>query len=732
MGEFTEKIRPDLNPPQFEAVTYTDGPLLILAGAGSGKTRVLTYKVAWLIREHGVAPDNILAMTFTNKAASEMKARLEFLLGRALGWMQVSTFHSFCMRLLRRYGEKIGYDRNFGIYDQDDSLNLIKRCMDELGISTKTHAPRAVAEYISRAKEVLVDPIEYDKTASAYFNKIVSRVYKQYQDNLKRSNVFDFDDLLFWAVKLLQNNPDVLESLQYKYQHILVDEYQDTNHVQFLLVRMLAERSRNLTVVGDDDQSIYGWRGADITNILDFEKSFPDCKIIKLEQNYRSTKLILKTASEIVRHNRSRKGKTLWTEGDEGDKVELVKTYSDREEADMIADKIEDLVSSEKFKRREIAILYRTNAQSRAIEECLKNRFIPYTIVGGVRFYQRKEIKDILAYLKLLVNPYDIISFRRIINYPKRGIGPVNIARIEQTAVTNSVSPLELLAGNGELDILKGKALKGARDFRHFFQEMIAARKTHSLTELVETAIRKSGIVESLDDEFDQNEAESRRENIDEFMGAVTEYAEKVEDATLEGFLEEISLYTDIDNWDENQDVVTLMTLHSAKGLEFPMVFITGLEEGLFPLSRSMEDPAELEEERRLFYVGITRACKKLVLSYAMRRMRFGEMLSIKSRFVDELPEDCVEFDDRTFSSSETVYTTERAKSYSDDESQIIPSNDKYANLKVGRRIIHPTWGEGKIISRQGSSESTTVEVYFKWGGKKKLFAKYANLKVVR
>ena len=727
-------IKPDLNPEQYRAVTHMGGPLLILAGAGSGKTRVLTYKAAFLVREQNISPFNILAVTFTNKAAREMKDRMARLVSGSVNTMQVSTFHSLCMRILRRYCEKVGYEKSFTIYDQDDSLNLIKRCMDDLAISTKTHAPRAIAEYISRAKEIMVDPNEYDKSAKAYFNKIVARVYHAYQKHLQKSNVFDFDDLLYWTVRLLQNNPDVLESLQYKYQHILVDEYQDTNHVQFLLIKMLAEKSRNLTVVGDDDQSIYGWRGADITNILDFESSFPDCHIIKLEQNYRSTKTILKTASEVVKNNVSRKGKTLWTEGDEGDKVVLVKNYSDHEEAEMICNEIETMVSSEKFRRNEIAILYRTNAQSRVIEETLKNRFIPYTIVGGIRFYQRKEIKDILAYLKLLTNPYDIISFRRIINYPKRGIGPMNVAKIEMEAVAHSISPFELIIKAVDFDFLKGPARKGANQFKQIYSEIIAAKEEQALTQFVETVIRKCGIVESLE-EYDQIEAESRRENIDELVGAVAEFDEKVENATLESFLEEIALYTDIDMWDDNQDVVTLMTLHSAKGLEFPLVFISGLEEGLFPLSRSIENPAELEEERRLFYVGITRARTQLYLSYAQKRMRFGEMVSIKSRFVDELPEECIDFVDRTYGarfSNANNYNNHNDSYHGDAEysEPVYAPDDKYGNLQKGAWVVHPTWGEGQIVTRQGSSDNTTVEVRFKWGGKKKLFAKYANLKV--
>ncbi len=729
MNKFLEKIKPDLNPEQLKAVVYTDGPLLILAGAGSGKTRVLTYKAAHLVRELNIPAWRILAVTFTNKAANEMKNRLIDLVGPSADQMYVSTFHSFCLRALRRYADRIGYEKSFGVYDQDDSLNLIKRCMDSLDISTKTHAPRAVAEYISRAKEIMVDPDEYEKTAAAYFNKIVSKVYRLYQNHLRKSNVFDFDDLLFWTVRILQQHEDVREKLQNHFQHILVDEYQDTNHVQFLLVKILAEKSRKLTVVGDDDQSIYGWRGADIKNILDFEASFPDCKIIKLEQNYRSTKMILKTASEVVKHNRSRKGKTLWTDGEDGELIKLVKVDSDRNEAEMICDDIEKLVASGDYKRRDIAILYRTNAQSRALEESLKNRFIPYTIVGGIRFYQRKEIKDILAYLKMLVNPYDIISFRRIINFPKRGIGPVNVARIEQTAVSRSTSPFELILNSEEIDFLKGAALKGIRQFRKIYDELITAKRERSPVELAETTARITGIVDSLD-EYDPVEAESRKENIDELIAAVQEYCDKVENATLEGFLEEIALYTDIDAWDSSQDVVTLMTLHSAKGLEFPKVFITGLEEGLFPLSRCIENPEELEEERRLFYVGITRAEKNLTLSYAQRRMRFGEMLSIKSRFIDELPEECIDFDDQSFGfSSSTTYTS--SSSGGSDEPVYSAPNDKFKNLQVGKRIIHPTWGEGKILARTGSSDNTKVEVRFKWGGKKQLFAKYANLKVI-
>ena len=728
MSEFAEKIRPDLNPPQFQAVTYTGGPLLVLAGAGSGKTRVLIYKAGYLLKDKAIPPYNIMAVTFTNKAADEMKSRLFSLVGHDFSQMQVSTFHSFCVRVLRRYLEKMGRKRDFGIYDQDDSLNLVKNCMKKLNIDAKKYAPKAIVESISRAKELMIDPDEYIKTAYADFNIIVSRVYQSYQAYLIQSNAFDFDDLLFWTVKLLQKCPDVLETLQRKYQHILVDEYQDTNHVQFLLLRLLAQKSRNLTVVGDDDQSIYGWRGADIKNILEFEGSFPDCKIIKLEQNYRSTKTILKTASEIVKNNLSRKGKTLWTDGAEGDKIKLIRVNSDGEEANTVCDHIEHCLASGKFTRNQIAVLYRTNAQSRVLEESLKKRFILYTIVGGVRFYQRKEIKDILAYLKLLANPYDIVSFRRIINVPKRGIGEKSVARIEEEAVKRSISPFELLVRPEEHDFIKGAAREGAAQFRDFFMRMIEAKSMQPLHTLATTVIDNCGIKESFEED-DSIEAQSRRENIDELLAAIQDYSYKAEGATLENYLAEIALYTDIDTWDNNKDAVTLMTLHSAKGLEFPMVFITGLEEGLFPTSRSMEEDSRLEEERRLFYVGITRACRNLILTYARKRTRFGEVGAIKSRFVDELPMECIEFEDLTYS-SENFTKNRRNRSHSYDDEYEIPG-DKYSNLQKGVTIIHPTWGMGKIISRQGHDDSTQVDVLFKWGGRKTIFPKYANLKVV-
>jgi len=723
MTEILDRIREDLNERQYEAVTTTEGPLLILAGAGSGKTRVLTYRAAYLTSVCGVSPYSILAVTFTNKAAGEMKSRMEALVGPAILDMQVSTFHSFCVRILRRFGQKAGLSRDFTIYDQEDSLNLIKRCMDDLLVSQKTHSPRGIREYISSAKDKLIDPTLYAESAKAYFNQIVAKVYALYQERLERASALDFDDLLFRAVVLLNDNPDILESLQSKYRYIMVDEYQDTNHVQYLLVKHLAAAHKNLCVVGDDDQSIYGWRGAEIRNILDFEKDFPGCKIVKLEQNYRSTQTILKAASTIVQNNRSRKSKTLFSEGDMGERIKLLVTENDRDEADVIADNIEKLITSGEFERKGIAILYRTNAQSRALEETLKNRFIPYTIVGGLRFYQRKEIKDVLAYLKIMSNPDDIISLRRIINCPVRGVGKVAQVNVEKAAAEKGISPVTMILSQDDYSYVSGRARSGLRQFADILKDMILARSELSPIELVEKVIKRSGILQEIET-GDPIEADSRKENLDELVAAVDEFCQKNDDATIDMFLEEVSLYTDIDRWDASTDAITLMTLHSAKGLEFPAVFISGLEEGLFPLAKALESDQELEEERRLFYVGITRAERRLFISYAKSRRRFGEMLSLVSRFISELPEDVIDREER--------YAPRSLPRFSEgfEPDDTFDADSEYGDLQVGRWVLHPTWGEGRIIARHGMSESTEVDVLFRLGGRKKLIAKYANLQV--
>jgi DNA helicase-2/ATP-dependent DNA helicase PcrA len=731
MVPLIDRMRTELNDRQFEAATTVDGPLLILAGAGSGKTRVLTYRAAYLVSDRAVSPFNILAVTFTNKAASEMKARMETLVGQAVRDMQVSTFHSFCVRILRRYGEKYGLPRDFSIYDQEDSLNLIRHCMEDLLISPKSHPPKVIREFISSAKDKLIGPDQYAESAKAYFNKVVASVYASYQRRLEVAAAFDFDDLLCKAVRLLLDHPELLEQMQNRYRYIMVDEYQDTNHVQYLLMKNLAVRDRNICVVGDDDQSIYGWRGAEIRNILEFEKDFPGCSVVKLEQNYRSTKTILKAASSVVDNNRSRKSKTLFSEGNEGDKITLLVADNDRGEAEMVADKIEGLISSDQFGRKEIAILYRTNAQSRALEETLKNRFIPYTIVGGLRFYQRKEIKDVIAYLKVMINPHDLISLRRIVNTPPRGLGKVALAKIESMAVEKKVGPIQLILDDDDYIFLKGKAKTGLRQFANILRILVAAKSEKGSVDLVEMVIKHSEILQVIDN-GDAIEAESRRENLDELVAAVDEFCQRNEDATIEAFLEEVSLYTDIDQWDNSIDSVTLMTLHSAKGLEFPVVFITGLEEGLFPLAKSLESDAELEEERRLFYVGITRAEKLLFIAHAKTRRRFGDMLTLESRFISELPADVVKIEEKLFSPravSHRSYLSSASKETSFDSDTIDP-DDTYSYLEVGRWVTHPTWGDGKIIARRGMSESTEIDVMFQYVGRKKLLAKYANLQM--
>jgi DNA helicase-2/ATP-dependent DNA helicase PcrA len=731
MTELINRMRVELNDRQLDAATAVDGPLLILAGAGSGKTRVLTYRAAFLVSDCGISPFSLLAVTFTNKAAGEMKSRMETLVGPVVRDMQVSTFHSFGVRVLRRFGERIGLARDFTIYDNEDSLNLIKRCMEDLHISPKSHPPRAIKEYISSAKDKLIGPEQYAETARAYFNKVVSRVYESYQRRLDVASALDFDDLLFKTVNILKSNPDVLEQLQNRFRYVMVDEYQDTNHVQYLLVKDLASKHRNICVVGDDDQSIYGWRGADITNILEFERDFPGCKIVKLEQNYRSTKTILKAASAVVGHNRSRKSKTLFCDGDEGDRITLLVCDDDRNEAESVADRIENHIATNGFARKEIAILYRTNAQSRALEETLKNRFIPYTIVGGLRFYQRKEIKDVMAYLKILTNPHDLVSLRRIINTPSRGIGKVALSNLESKAVEHTVGPVELILNTDDFSFVRGKARTGLKEFAAALREAVLVKSEKSPVELVEFIIDRSGIVREIE-QGDPIEADSRKENLDELVAAVEEFCQRDEDPTIESFVEEVSLYTDIDQWDNSADTVTLMTLHSAKGLEFPVVFITGLEEGLFPLAKALDSQAELEEERRLFYVGITRAEKILYVSYARSRRRFGDTLSLESRFIGELPEDVVDVQETYYgrSGKSSVFMGSTDRSPGGDTYESPDPDDDYAELMVGRWVTHPTWGEGKIIARTGVSDSTEVDVMFQFVGRKKLLAKYAKLQV--
>ncbi|MGB2698234.1 MAG: UvrD-helicase domain-containing protein [Candidatus Zixiibacteriota bacterium] len=711
----------DLNPPQREAASHIEGPLLILAGAGSGKTRVLTYRIAYLIRAKRVLPSKILAVTFTNKAAQEMRNRVEKLLGKIGAPVWISTFHSLCSRILRREAKALGYKTSFTIYDEDDSLSLVKKCMERLEIPTKKVSPKAVLSHISDAKNKLIDWKGYQIKVKDFFQENVSRIYELYQTKLEDATAFDFDDLIMKTVELFDRYPEVLGKYQNRFKYILVDEYQDTNHAQYVLVKQLASLNRDLCVVGDDDQSIYGWRGADLNNILDFEKDYPECKTIRLEQNYRSTQVILDAASSVVKNNLSRKGKTLWTDEKGGDKIKLVLVDDEHVEALSIVDSIKNLLDGSSVALKDFVILYRTNAQSRVLEQKLRDNGIPYVIVGGVRFYQRKEIKDVLAYLKVLVNPNDLVSWKRIINIPPRGIGDKTFAKLEEYSFENNLTFLKVLENVEKIPEISPRLGNSVKEFFRTIKEFIGKKDKLTIDKLTEYVIEKTGYLNQLLAEG-TIESESRADNLKELISATQEFKQRADDSSLNAFLEEVSLLSDIDYWDHAKDAVNMMTLHSAKGLEFPVVFITGLEEGLFPLSRSMDSLKELEEERRLFYVGLTRAKKKLFLSFAHNRRRFGDMINLRSRFLDELTPENLEVEDLITTSWER-----KEKAFSQD--QEMEFDDSL--LQAGTRVLHPNFGEGKIIKKEGFGESTRLLVKFKAGFTKKLMAKYADLEII-
>ncbi len=723
----TVDLLKDLNPAQREAVTYGSGPLLVLAGAGSGKTRVLTYRIAYLIGVRKVNPWNILAVTFTNKAAGEMKERVDKLLGTTGTGVWLSTFHSWCARLLRREAELLGYTRNFSIYDEADQKSVIKRCMEELNISTKNVSPEAAASHISSAKDKLITWQDFATETEDFFEENVARIYELYQRRLQEANALDFDDLIMKTVELFTREPGVLERYQNRFLYVLVDEYQDTNHAQYVLVNLLASKERNLCVVGDEDQSIYGWRGADINNILDFEKDYPDARVIRLEQNYRSTQVILDAAGAVVRNNKSRKGKTLYTEIQGGDRVGLLVLQNEHHEAEALVKRIQALIQQDDYSLSDFVILYRTNAQSRVLEQRLRDSGLPYLIVGGVRFYERKEVKDILAYLKVLANPRDDLSLKRIVNVPARGIGAKTISRIENFCLTNNLSLLEGVRQIERVEQVSSRFKSGLQDFSKLLEGFSQLKERLPVDELTELVAEKTGYLDQLRKEKTV-EAENRMENVKELINATCEFKERSDQPTVEAFLEEVSLITDIDLWDKSKDAVTLMTLHAAKGLEFRVVFIAGLEEGLFPLSRSLEDPDELEEERRLFYVGMTRAREKLFLSYALHRKRFADMMNLKSRFLDEIPEDLLATEDRVGVSDSQAYGVDL-----DRVPSVSPEwNTQYDSmLQTGTRVMHPHWGEGQIIHREGSGENLQLIVVFRGGIRKKLLAKYADLEIL-
>ena len=737
-----------LNPPQQEAVFHTEGPLLILAGAGSGKTRVLTHRIAHLIADKGVNPFNILAITFTNKAAQEMRERVDKLTGADGMSVWVATFHSTCVRILRRYIDRLGYDNRFTIYDSDDQKTLMKEICRKLNIDTKKYKERSLLAQISHAKDEMITPDEMEMNAGGDFNqKKVAQVYREYQAALKSNNALDFDDLLVKTVELFQNCGDILESYQEKFRYIMVDEYQDTNTVQFKFVSLLAARYGNLCVVGDDDQSIYKFRGANIGNILGFERVFPDAKVIRLEQNYRSTKNILNAANEVIANNAARKEKRLWTENPEGEKLHFRQFMNGFEEAEYVIGDIAKKKREHLADYRECAILYRTNAQSRLFEEkCLKAN-IPYKIVGGINFYARKEIKDLLCYLKTIDNSADDLAVRRILNVPKRGIGATTVGRVQDYADYMNVSFYDALRVAEEVPSI-GRSLNKIEGFVTFIQSLKSKAQAYSVTEILEEVIDLTGYVDELKAE-DTEESRARIENIDELISKTVSYEEAMKaegrEATLSGFLEEIALIADIDTVDPDQDYVLLMTLHSAKGLEFPYVYLAGMEDGMFPSSMCIfsDDPTDMEEERRLCYVGITRAMKELTLTSACQRLVRGETQYNKvSRFVREIPRELVELgttiQEHKPSMQETpspknsymqMRQTFRAKPFEAQNFKVT----KAASLDygVGDTVRHIKFGVGIVRDIVEGGRDYEVTVDFDKVGVKKMFAGFAKLKKI-
>lgn len=745
-GEYKMSIYDTLNSKQKEAVYHTEGPLLILAGAGSGKTRVLTHRIAYLIGEKGVNPWNILAITFTNKAAQEMRERVDKIVGFGSESIWVSTFHSTCVRILRRYIDRIGYDNNFTIYDTDDQKTLMKDICKRLNIDTKVYKERSLLAQISHAKDELVSPDEMEMNAGGDYNqKRVAEVYREYQLSLRKNNALDFDDLLVKTVELFLHCTEVLESYQERFRYIMVDEYQDTNTAQFKLISLLAEKYQNLCVVGDDDQSIYKFRGANIGNILGFERVFPDAQVIRLEQNYRSTKNILNAANGVISHNMERKPKTLWTENEEGAQIHFRQFMNGFEEAEYVVGEISSARREGRYHYRDCAVLYRTNAQSRLFEEKCLLENIPYKIVGGVNFYARKEIKDLLCYLKTVDNARDDLAVRRIINVPKRGIGATTLGKVQDYADKMDISFYDALRVAEEIPSM-GRSLSKIDGFVTFIQSLKSKAEAYTVRELLEEIIEQTGYVKELEAE-DTEESRARIENIDELISKTVTYEETMKEmgqsADLSGFLEEIALIADIDTVDPDQDYVLLMTLHSAKGLEFPHVFLAGMEDGIFPgyLSISSGDPSDMEEERRLCYVGITRAMKELTLTSAQQRMLRGDVQYNRvSRFVREIPRELVEL-------GHDIQTKKPKLE------NVIPAKSSYMQMKmafqakafqpksfpvakggsldyeVGDTVRHVKFGVGIVKNIVEGGRDYEVTVDFDKVGVKKMFAGFAKLK---
>ena len=770
------EILDGLNDKQYEAVVNTEGPCLVIAGAGSGKTKVLTHKIAYLIKEKNVKPWNILAITFTNKAANEMKERIVNLVGDVAGDIWMGTFHSICVRILRRFIDRIGFGTSFIIFDTTDQRTLVKNCLRDLNIDDKLFNERAVIAEISNAKNEMLTPEMYRARTNGEFRKEkIADIYDLYQKRLKENNAIDFDDIINYTIEILQENEDIREYYCDKFKYVLVDEYQDTNKSQFTLVTILASKYKNITVVGDNDQGIYSFRGADISNILNFEKDFPGTKIIKLEQNYRCTGNILKAANSVISNNEVKYKKELWTQNEEGNLPKVYQAEDEYDEARYIVEQIEHLKREEYYKYNDFAVLYRMNTQSRAIEDILRRENIPYKIIGGLKFYERKEIKDIIAYLRLIQNTNDNLSLRRIINEPKRGIGKTSLDKIETISNETGIPMYEIIKRANEFGL--NRVFLNSREFINVIEELKAKKDDMNISDLIKEILRKSGYTKALEDE-NTIEAENRIENLDEFLTVAIEFEEEEAENGLSQFLEGITLSSDIDDLDEDADYVTLMTLHSAKGLEFPVVFLVGMEEGIFPGYKSISEPKELEEERRLCYVGITRAKEYLFLTCSRQRTIFGSTsYNQVSRFLEEIPEELLEgyeeafggtsnkdkmFEDSSYKWSYGNNGNGKVKSYKIDtkepvmaaskvnssnnnnfmfrtaESFLSNLNKKKNNTtvdlsqyKAGMRIYHKKFGEGTINNVEPEEDDLKVDINFDKVGHKRLMAKFANLEII-
>lgn len=720
-----------LNKEQQQAVQHTEGPLLILAGAGSGKTKVLTVRIAHLLGQ-GVNPYEILAITFTNKAAKEMKSRVEGLVGDVANRIWLSTFHSFCAKFLRfEIDSFLGYNSNFTIYDTSDSQAVIKAALKALNLDDKYYPVGAMIAAISDAKNKLLFASDFRKQARDFYQQKVADVYEYYERELRKNNALDFDDLLLVAVKLLQSNATVLDKYSHRFRYVMIDEYQDTNHAQYLLAKLLASHWKNIAVVGDADQSIYAWRGADIQNILDFEKDYPNCTSIKLEQNYRSTKIILDAANAVIDNNEGRPEKNLWTDKIEGAKIQHFTAQSEHEEAAFIGDTIAKKHDIHDVPYGDMAILYRTNAQSRVLEEALIKRALPYTMVGGTKFYDRKEIKDVLAYLRVLYNPFDDLSLLRIINVPKRSIGATTVAKLQDYAREKGTSLFMTLTQLHLIDSIKGKTKEKLEEFGIIIFTLVSEMEDKTVLDILESILDRTGYLAQLEESTDPQD-QARAENIGELLSVAKDFQDTNPSGTVEDFLEQVALVNDVDSFEQEEAKVTLMTLHAAKGLEFPIVFLCGLEEGLFPHSRTLMNPEEIEEERRLAYVGITRAEKELYISNATTRTVFGRTSSyLPSRFIDEIPEELVDGlrAKRKVPDDIKRHVPQHMSVTSRPVTKPIVRNEVIADWKVGDTAIHSKWGNGKVINVTGEGAGMKLTIEFPTQGVRVVMAKFAPVK---